>query len=56
LAGGAGGTGLALQLGHQPRFADSRFADDVEVIERMYIFKGMWDFELARRGWYPTKK
>ena len=36
--------------------ARDSFADDVEIIERMYIFKGMWDFEPARPGWYPAKK
>lgn len=30
--------------------------NDVNTLERMYVFKDVWDFELARRGWYPAKQ
>jgi hypothetical protein len=43
-------------LGKRDWRARDSFADDVEIIERMYVFKKVWDFEPLRPGWYPAKK
>lgn len=32
--------------------ARKNMQDDVEIIERMYAFREVWDFELIRPGWY----
>jgi len=36
--------------------ARNSFDNDVDTLERTYVFKGVWDFELVCRGWYPTKQ
>jgi len=36
--------------------ARNSIGDDVETIERMCVFKGVWDFEPACHSWYPAKK
>ena len=35
--------------------ARNSFDNDVDTLERTYVFKGVWDFESVHFGWYPTK-
>ena len=41
---------------HDWRVRDSMNGDPEKTIERIHLFKDVWDFELIRQGWYPSKE